>query len=101
MRAQCWRVARDDVLVIGAGPAGCAAAIEALRSGARVTLLDRARFPRQKPCGDALSNRAVRIVGELGAELGQVPSAVVRRSAAIFPDASRVERGYAEQPGAI
>jgi menaquinone-9 beta-reductase len=101
MPAQCWRVPRDDLLVIGAGPAGCAAAIEALRAGARVTLLDRARFPRPKPCGDALSNQAVRIVGELGADLGSVPRAVVRHSAAIFPDGNRVERGYAEQPGAI
>jgi menaquinone-9 beta-reductase len=90
-----------DLLVIGAGPAGCAAAIEALRSGARVTLLDRARFPRPKPCGDALSNQAVQIVGELGAELEHVPRAIVRRSAAVFPDGSRVERGYAAQPGAI
>ena len=43
-----------DVLVIGAGPAGCAAALTLARNGVRVVLIDREQFPRDKVCGDAL-----------------------------------------------
>src|SRR5262249_60946145 len=47
-----------DVLVVGAGPAGATAARVLALAGARVQLLDRARFPRNKPCGGAISARA-------------------------------------------
>ena len=47
--------ARYDLIVIGGGPAGSAAAITAARSGARVLLLERGRFPRQKVCGEFVS----------------------------------------------
>jgi geranylgeranyl reductase family protein len=51
---------RCDVLVVGAGPAGSATAIHLARGGARVLLVDRARFPRDKPCGGGLTGRALR-----------------------------------------
>jgi geranylgeranyl reductase family protein len=53
-------VERFDVLVAGAGPAGSAAAIHLARAGARVLLADRARFPRDKPCGGGLTGRALK-----------------------------------------
>jgi geranylgeranyl reductase family protein len=53
---------RFDVLVVGAGPAGSAAAIHLARGGARVLLADRERFPRDKPCGGGLTGRALRHV---------------------------------------
>ena len=53
---------RFDVLVVGAGPAGSAAAIHLARGGARVLLADKARFPRDKPCGGGLTGRALRHV---------------------------------------
>jgi geranylgeranyl reductase family protein len=53
-------VERFDVLVAGAGPAGSATAYRLARAGASVLLADRARFPRDKPCGGGLTLRAVR-----------------------------------------
>lgn len=41
-----------DVAIIGAGPAGCAAALALRSSGLNVVLIDRATFPRDKTCGD-------------------------------------------------
>ncbi|WP_229716114.1 NAD(P)/FAD-dependent oxidoreductase [Mangrovihabitans endophyticus] len=55
-----------DVAVIGAGPAGSAAALAARRGGARVLLLDRARFPRDKPCGDGIAADAIEVLDRLG-----------------------------------
>ena len=51
---------RFDAIVVGAGPAGSVTAIHLARAGARVLLLDKARFPRDKPCGGGLTMRAVR-----------------------------------------
>ena len=51
--------AQADVLVVGAGPAGSAAAAWAARSGADVVLADAAVFPRDKTCGDGLTPRAI------------------------------------------
>jgi geranylgeranyl reductase family protein len=53
-------VERFDAIVIGAGPAGSTAAYRLSTAGARVLLLDRERFPRDKPCGGGLTYRAVR-----------------------------------------
>lgn len=44
-----------DILIVGAGPAGCSSAIRLANVGLRVALLDKATFPRDKICGDALS----------------------------------------------
>lgn len=55
---------RTDVLVVGAGPAGSAAAAWAARAGREVVLADAATFPRDKTCGDGLTPRAI---GELDA----------------------------------
>jgi geranylgeranyl reductase family protein len=49
-----------DTLIVGAGPAGSATAIHLSRAGARVLLVDRVRFPREKPCGGGLTGRALK-----------------------------------------
>jgi geranylgeranyl reductase family protein len=57
---------RTDVLVVGAGPAGSAAAAWAAQSGLDVLLADAAVFPRDKTCGDGLTPRAVAELQKLG-----------------------------------
>jgi menaquinone-9 beta-reductase len=57
-----------DVLVVGAGPAGSAAAAWAARGGADVLLADAAVFPRDKTCGDGLTPRAIEELRRLGLE---------------------------------
>lgn len=49
---------RYDAIVVGAGPAGSTAALTLAREGASVLLLDRASFPRDKPCGGGVTVRA-------------------------------------------
>jgi geranylgeranyl reductase family protein len=55
-------VERFDSVVVGAGPAGSTAAFRLARAGARVLLVDKARFPRDKPCGGGLTYRALRLL---------------------------------------
>jgi geranylgeranyl reductase family protein len=55
-----------DVAVVGGGPAGAAAAITLARAGRDVLLVDKARFPRDKCCGDGLTASALRHLDTLG-----------------------------------
>jgi geranylgeranyl reductase family protein len=55
-----------DVLVVGAGPAGAATAAWAAQAGLDVVLADKADFPRDKPCGDGLTPRAIAELDRLG-----------------------------------
>ena len=57
---------RADVVVVGAGPSGSAAAAWAARSGRDVLLIDACEFPRDKACGDGLTPRAVAELRALG-----------------------------------
>lgn len=57
-----------DLVIVGAGPAGSAAALAATRTrpDARVLLLDRADFPRDKTCGDGIAPHVMDVLGDLG-----------------------------------
>ena len=59
----------SDIVVIGAGPAGCAAAIGLARAGRDVTLLERAPAPRESVCGEFLGGDAVALLHGLGIDL--------------------------------
>ncbi|MFV0526993.1 MAG: NAD(P)/FAD-dependent oxidoreductase [Acidimicrobiales bacterium] len=63
-----------DLVVVGAGPAGTAAAITARRRGLDVVVVDRARFPRDKCCGDGLTTSALRHLAGLGFDPASTPS---------------------------
>jgi flavin-dependent dehydrogenase len=55
-----------DALIIGAGPAGSAAAVHLADAGWRVIAIDRAIFPREKPCSEYMSPESVRLLDRLG-----------------------------------
>src|SRR6266571_3707877 len=92
-----------DVIVVGGGPAGVAAAILLRRRGHDVLLLDAARFPRDKVCGEGVSPEAWRLLDLLDA----VPAVralrphPLRGMALTAPDgtAFRGEYGPAREPG--
>ena len=56
-----------EVIVVGGGPAGASVAFSLARRGVDVLVLDRARFPRSKPCAEYLSPQASRILDDMGA----------------------------------
>ncbi len=82
-----------DVAVIGAGPAGCAAAIELARAGRSVGLLEKSSFPRDKLCGEFLSPEAVGSLERLGcaAEFWRFSPARIDRALLIAPSGARLE----------
>ncbi len=59
-----------DVLIVGAGPAGSVAALVLARAGLRVRIVDRARFPRAKLCGDTLNPGSLALLDRLRVSLG-------------------------------
>ncbi len=69
-----------DVIVAGAGPGGSTTAAYLGQLGRRVLLIDKAQFPRDKTCGDALSGKSMRVVRELGLveEVEKLPHGNIR-----------------------
>jgi geranylgeranyl reductase family protein len=73
-RRTALRVGKFDVTVVGAGPAGSTAALTLSSAGARVALVDKATFPRDKACGDLVGPRAVALLEQLGIQVrGALP----------------------------
>jgi geranylgeranyl reductase family protein len=83
--------ASADVVVVGAGPAGAAAAITARAGGLDVLMVDRATFPRDKTCGDGLTAAALRLLEGLDVEVPSLPVAPVRSVVLVAPDHWQVE----------
>ncbi len=76
-------MAEFDLLVLGAGPAGSAAAVTAARAGLRVALIDRHSFPRDKLCGGGFTGRSMRYFREIFAT-GMPDTPVLRQDAISF-----------------
>lgn len=105
-------VLKTDVCILGAGPGGCATALQLAKHGVDTLLLDKAVFPRDKVCGDALSGKVIRSLERLDPTL----AVELRKQAKLEPSwgvtfvapsgkALRVpfsrETGIGEAPGAI
>jgi flavin-dependent dehydrogenase len=82
-----------DLIVAGAGPAGCAAAIVAHRNGARVLLLECGRFPRHKVCGEFVSAESLSLLeGLLTKQDRQLIAHAPRiRQGRIFADGAEIQ----------
>ena len=79
---------RVDVLVVGAGPAGSIAAMVLARAGASVALVDKARFPREKACGDFIGPRGLQVLADL--DLAEPPGLDVGDMIVVGPSGRRV-----------
>src|ERR1700738_4953703 len=60
-----------DVIVVGGGPVGSALAMLLGRSGVRTRILEKAQFPRDKPCGEGLLPGGVAVLEQLGLDLAR------------------------------
>jgi geranylgeranyl reductase family protein len=83
---------RYDVVVVGAGPAGCVAALTLARAGLSTALLERGRLPREKVCGDGLIPDAIQLLEEIGLWESVRPAGhPVARCRVYAPDGSHVD----------
>ncbi len=78
-----------DLAIVGAGPAGATAAMYAARAGLSAIVVDRATFPRDKICGDALSGKSMSILDELGLmeDVARLQGAQIRHIILASPEA--------------
>jgi flavin-dependent dehydrogenase len=83
-----------DVLVAGAGPAGAMAALLLARAGARVLIIDRDEFPRDKLCGDTLNPGALALLGDQDLWRRPMPSARALAGMIVSGPGAAVEARY-------
>ena len=88
---------RFDLVIAGGGPSGSAAAWQAVQTGAKVVVLDKASFPRDKPCGDGLTARAVSYLQKMGLADEVAGFHRVNRVTVFSP--SRWELSFPKRPG--
>lgn len=88
---------RFDLVIAGGGPSGSAAAWQAMQTGAKVVVLDKAAFPRDKPCGDGLTARAVSYLQKMGLADEVATFHRVNRVTVYSP--SRWELSFPKRPG--
>ncbi len=101
-----------DICIIGGGPGGCAAALQLARHGVRTTLIEKATFPRDKVCGDALSGKVMRTLERIDPALAARVNTDAHRMPSwgvtfVAPGGKTLrvpfsrETGIGEAPGAI
>jgi geranylgeranyl reductase family protein len=82
---------RADVVVVGAGPAGSSAAWHLASAGLEVVVLEKARFPREKVCGDGLTPRGVKALRDMGVDTSAAAGWVRHRGLRVFGGGQVVE----------
>lgn len=88
-----------DVVIVGAGPAGSTAAAHLAQAGFEVALLEKASFPRDKICGDALTPRAVRETQRLGIPTRREDGWHPNRGLRLIGAGHRLEIDWPDVPG--
>ena len=90
-----------DLIIIGGGPEGTAAAITAARNGARVLILEQGRFPRHKVCGEFVSAESLALLKSLLPDTRLVDQAPRIPSASIFLDGRQLRAPIHPQAASI
>ncbi|MGK7313158.1 MAG: NAD(P)/FAD-dependent oxidoreductase [Candidatus Longimicrobiales bacterium M2_2A_002] len=89
-----------DVIVVGAGPGGSITALLLARRGLDVLLLDRAAFPRPKPCGDCMSAAATALLDRLGLldRVREAGAAEIERWEIVAPGGQTATGAFSDRP---
>ncbi len=85
-----------DVIVVGAGPGGSAAAYHMARHGLRVLLLEKTEFPREKVCGDGLTPRATRQLIRMGVDTSEKAGWMQNKGLRVIGGGVRLELDWPE-----
>jgi menaquinone-9 beta-reductase len=85
-----------DVIVVGAGPSGATTAFYLAQSGLDVLLLEKARFPREKVCGDGLTPRAVKTLVSMGISVSEQDGWVRNKGLRVIGAGQRLELPWPE-----
>ncbi|MFP5220053.1 MAG: geranylgeranyl reductase family protein, partial [Actinomycetes bacterium] len=85
-----------DVVVVGAGPGGSAAAWQLAQSGLDVLLLEKTAFPREKVCGDGLTPRAVKSLVHMGVDISEANGFIRNRGLRIIGGGRTLELPWPE-----
>ena len=89
-----------DVVIVGGGPAGASTAFQLARRGVRATIVERAHFPRAKPCAECLSPQASRILAEMDVLAELEPLGALMKGMVVRSPRGSVARGdYAASHG--
>jgi menaquinone-9 beta-reductase len=85
-----------DVIVVGAGPAGSTAAYYLAQAGLNVLLIEKARFPREKVCGDGLTPRAVKALVAMGVDVSEQSGWLRNKGLRVIGGGMRLELDWPE-----
>jgi geranylgeranyl reductase family protein len=85
-----------DVIIVGAGPGGSAAAYHMARHGLRVLMLEKTEFPREKVCGDGLTPRATRQLIRMGVDTSEKAGWLQNRGLRVIGGGVRLELDWPE-----